>query len=58
MPDPQSRIKRFRDRAEECMNIAESSDNAQLRLQYMQVAESYLKLIELELSELGESDPK
>jgi hypothetical protein len=40
------------------MNIAESSDNAQLRLQYMQVAESYLKLIELELSELGESAPK
>ena len=53
MPDPQSRIKRYQSRAEECMNIADALGDPLLRQQYMRVAESYLKLIEIELNSLA-----
>lgn len=53
MPDPQSRIKRYQTRADECMNIADTLGDPLLRLQYMRVAESYLKLVEIELTSLA-----
>ena len=49
MSDLDLRITRYRTRAEECLAIAEQIDDAQLRAQYMDVAESYLKLAEAEL---------
>lgn len=49
MSDLEQRIARCRTRAEECLAIAEQIDDAALRAQYMDVAESYLKLAEAEL---------
>jgi hypothetical protein len=53
MPDPQSRIKRYQTRADECMNIADTLGEPLLRQQYMRVAESYLRLVEIELNSLA-----
>ena len=53
MPDPQSRIGRYQRRAEECMEIADRLGDPLLRSQYMRVAETYLKLVEIELNGLG-----
>ena len=49
MSDLDLRIARYRTRAEECLAIAEQIDDVRLRSQYMDVAESYLKLAEAEL---------
>lgn len=49
MPDPQSRIRRYQQRAEECLEIAEGLGDGHLRSQYMRVAETYLRLVEIEL---------
>ena len=55
MPAPQSRIERYKDRAEECMGIADAAKDPKIRVQYMHLAESYLKLVEIELNE---SEPR
>jgi hypothetical protein len=54
---PQSRIKRYKDRAEECMSIADAAKDPKIRVQYMHLAESYLKLVEIELNKI-ESEPR
>ena len=53
MPDPQSRIRRYQTRADECMAIADKGGDPLLRTQYIRVAETYLKLIESELNGLS-----
>ena len=49
MSELDKRIARYRSRAEECLAIAEQVGDERLRAQYMDVAESYLKLAEAEL---------
>ena len=49
MSDLDERIARYRTRAHECLAIAEQIGDDRLRAQYMDVAESYLKLAETEL---------
>lgn len=49
MSDLDERIARYRTRAHECLALAEQADDAALRAQYMDVAESYLRLAEVEL---------
>ena len=58
MPDPQSRIKRYQERVEECMSIADRLGDPLTRAQYMHVAESYLKLIEIELKQISDASSK
>jgi hypothetical protein len=53
MADPQSRIKRYQVRADECTRIADKLGDPLLRSQYMCVAEAYLKLVEIELDGLA-----
>lgn len=57
MPDPQSRIKRYQERAEECMSVAEMVADPLTRAQYMRVAETYLRLIEMELRSAASGAP-
>lgn len=49
MSDFDERIARYRTRAQECLAIADRIGDETLRAQYMDVAESYLKLAESEL---------
>lgn len=49
MPDPQSRIRRYQQRAEECIELAGGLGDGLLRAQYLRVAETYLRLVEIEL---------
>jgi hypothetical protein len=44
MSDLAARVVRYRIRAEECMAIAEQVGDEELRAQYMDMAENYLKL--------------
>lgn len=52
MPDPQSRIARYHASANECMKLAALQAQEDLRLQYIQLAEAYLQLVQLELEKL------
>jgi hypothetical protein len=55
MSDLDERIARYRTRAHECLAIADQIGDQGLRAQYMDVAESYLKLAESELGRAAEA---
>lgn len=43
MPDPESRARRFRERAAECLQHAETASTTDIREHYRMIAEHYTK---------------
>jgi hypothetical protein len=44
MPDPESRARRFRERAAECLQHAETASTTDIREHYRMIAEHYTNL--------------
>ena len=49
MSDPLTKAAHYRERAEECFELAAIASDDQIRVQYKQLAENYLTLADAEL---------
>jgi hypothetical protein len=48
MPDPLSKARRYRDRAEECPRLSELATTAGIKAQYRRIASHYMTLARTE----------
>ena len=58
MFDPLTKAAHYRERAEECFELAAIASDDQIRVQYKQLAENYLTLVDAELGVAGRAANK